>query len=56
MPAWLVSTMAHVVIRPLAYVGENEARLYAKKWGCRSSAAAVRRVATSACSASASSA
>jgi tRNA 2-thiocytidine biosynthesis protein TtcA len=32
MPAKLVSDDgAHVVIRPLAYVGENEARLYAKE-------------------------
>jgi tRNA 2-thiocytidine biosynthesis protein TtcA len=50
----LVSDNAeHVVIRPLAYVGEDEARLYAKECGFRSSAAAARRAATSACSASA---
>ena len=45
----------HVVIRPLAYVGEDEARLYARKSACRSSAAAARPAATSACSGSASS-
>jgi tRNA 2-thiocytidine biosynthesis protein TtcA len=34
MPAKLVSDdKAHVVIRPLAYVGEDEARLYAKECG-----------------------
>jgi tRNA 2-thiocytidine biosynthesis protein TtcA len=34
MPARLVSDNgAHVVIRPLAYVGEDEARLYAKEMG-----------------------
>jgi tRNA 2-thiocytidine biosynthesis protein TtcA len=34
MPARLVSDNgAHVVIRPLAYVGEDEARLYAKEVG-----------------------
>jgi tRNA 2-thiocytidine biosynthesis protein TtcA len=33
MPAKLVSDdQAHVVIRPFVYVGEDEARLYAKEW------------------------
>ena len=57
MPARLVSDNgAHVVIRPLVYVTEAEARaLHAARASCRSSAAAVRRAAISACSVSASS-
>ena len=56
MPARLVSDNGeHVVIRPLVYVTEAEARAYAKDASCRSSAAAARRAAISACSASASS-
>jgi tRNA 2-thiocytidine biosynthesis protein TtcA len=47
MPARLVSDNgAHVVIRPLAYVGEDEARLYTKEVGCPSSAAAAPRAVT----------
>jgi tRNA(Ile)-lysidine synthase TilS/MesJ len=54
MPARLVSDSGeHVVIRPLAYVGEDEARLYCKEVACRLSAAAARRAAISACSVSA---
>jgi tRNA(Ile)-lysidine synthase TilS/MesJ len=56
MPARLVSDNGeHVVIRPLAYVGEDEAGCTRKESACRSSAAAARRAAISACSASASS-
>ena len=57
MPARLVSDNGeHVVIRPLVYVEEAEARLYTRRSAsCRSSAAAARRAATSACSGSASS-
>ena len=49
MPARLVSDNGeHVVIRPLAYVGEDEARLYCEgSAACRSSAAAARPAATS---------
>ncbi len=57
MPARLVSdNRKHVVIRPLVYVTEDEARDYTQESSCRSSAAAVRRAAISACSGSASSA
>ena len=57
MPAKLVSDDGeHVVIRPLVLVGEDEARaVRARNASCRSSAAAVRRAAISACSGSASS-
>ena len=57
MPARLVSDNGeHVVIRPLVYVDRGRgARLREGAPSCRSSAAAVRRAATSACSGSASS-
>ncbi len=47
MPARLVSdNRKHIVIRPLVYVTEAEARAYTQESGCRSSAVAARRAGT----------